>query len=159
MTPGFAARKRTTRGQNPGRIRLIFPLAAVSGLGHENDWGSLEIESSAYDDARSTQYATEFLQAQHRRPFFLACGLFRPHLPWYVPSEYFELYPLEEIQLPAVRSDDLDDLPSEGKQLAKDRRSDWNAIKNQQKWKHAVRAYLASISYADAQLGKNHFNS
>ncbi len=152
--PWFRGSKKNYPWSKSGSNPAGFPFSGVSGLGHENDWGSLEIESSAYDDARSTQYATEFLQAQHRRPFFLACGLFRPHLPWYVPSEYFELYPLEEIQLPAVRSDDLDDLPSEGKQLAKDRRSDWNAIKNQQKWKHAVRAYLASISYADAQLGK-----
>jgi choline-sulfatase len=131
-----------------------FPFSAVSGLGHENDWGSLNIEATEYDDARSTQFATDFLQARHHKPFFLACGLFRPHLPWYVPAEFFASYPLDTIQLPAVRSDDLDDLPPEGQQLAKDRRSDWNAIKSQQKWKHAVRAYLASISYADAQLGK-----
>ena len=131
-----------------------FPFSGVTGLGHENDWGSLKIQASDYDDARSTKYATDFLEGQHRGPFFLACGLFRPHLPWYVPAEYFAAYPLDKIQLPAVLSDDLDDLPPEAQQLAKNRRSDYEAIKNQQRWKHAIRAYLASISYADAQLGK-----
>ena len=91
----------------------------MTGLGHENDWGSLNIEATEYDDARSTQYATDFLQAEHDQPFFLACGLFRPHLPWYVPAEYFDLYPINEIQLPPTHADDLEDLPAEALKLAK----------------------------------------
>jgi arylsulfatase A-like enzyme len=80
--------------------------------------------------------------------------LFRPHLPWYVPQKYFDLYSLDEIVLPQVRDDDLDDIPAEGLKLAKARRSDFEAIKKADKWKHSVRAYLASITYADDQLGR-----
>lgn len=131
-----------------------FPFSQVVGLGHENDWGSLKIDAADYDDARSAQYAIDFLQGEHDQPFFLACGLFRPHLPWYVPEEFFKLYPVKEIQLPPTLANDLDDLPAVALKLAKDRRSDWKAIQSQQKWKHAIRAYLASISYADSQLGR-----
>ena len=131
-----------------------FPFSGVQGLGHENDWGSLDLKEAEYDDTRSADFAVEFLKAERSRPFFLACGLFRPHLPWYVPQKYFDLYDLEEIILPAVRDDDLDDVPAAGKAFAKARRSDFNAIREAGKWKEAVRAYLASISYADAQLGR-----
>ena len=42
--------------------------------------------------------AVDFLSRPQDKPFFLACGLFRPHLPWYVPKKYFELYPLERLE-------------------------------------------------------------
>ena len=105
-----------------------------------------------YDDTRSADYAIKFLKEKQDQPYFLACGLFRPHLPWYVPQKYIDLYKLDEIVLPKLRDDDLDDIPAAGKAFAKARRSDFKRIKEAGKWKQAVRAYLASISYADAQL-------
>ena len=132
-----------------------FPFSGVKGLGHENDWGSLGIADEEYDDALTTDYAVRFLRRRSQdRPFFLACGLFRPHLPWYVPQKYFDMYSLDDIVLPKVREDDLDDLPPEGLEFAKARRGDFETIKNAGKWKHAVRAYLASITCADARLGR-----
>lgn len=134
-----------------------FPFSGVSGLGHENDWGTLPIEDNRYDDVRTTDYAVKFLRQKgndKKTPFFLACGLFRPHLPWYAPKQYFDRYPLDEIVLPKVSDDDLNDLPIGGAKFAKARRGDFETIKNADKWKHAVRAYLASISYADDQLGR-----
>ncbi len=139
-----------------------FPFSGVKGLGHENDWGSLGIPEEDYDDTLSADYAVKFLESRRslrgrtpdNNPFFLACGLFRPHLPWYVPQEYFDLYALDEIVLPKVRDDDLNDIPPAGLQFAQARRSDFEAIKKAGKWKQAVRAYLASITYADDQLGR-----
>jgi len=131
-----------------------FPFSAVKGLGHENDWGSLGIPEGAYDDSLSADYAVKFLQAQQDRPFFLACGLFRPHLPWYVPQKYFDLYAIEDIVLPKLRKDDLDDIPAEGLRFAQARRSDLERIRDANKYRHALRAYLASISFTDAQLGR-----
>jgi choline-sulfatase len=131
-----------------------FPFSEVKGLGHENDWGSLVIEDEEYDDALSASYAVRFLKQNQSKPFFLACGLFRPHLPWYVPQKFFDRYSLDEIVLPQVRDDDLDDVPLGGRKLAEARRSDFETIRNADRWKHAIRAYLASITYADDQLGR-----
>ena len=131
-----------------------FPFSGVDDLGHENDWGSLALAEPDYDDSRSAQYAVDFLGRPHDKPFFLACGLFRPHLPWYVPKKYFEQYPLDEIVVPEAPEEDLDDLPTAAKVLAKARRSDFCKIREAGKWKQAIQAYLASISYADAQLGR-----
>lgn len=131
-----------------------FPFSKVKGLGHENDWGSLPLPESELDDTRTADFAVNMLKRWHDKPFFLACGLFRPHLPWYVPKKYFDLYPLDEVVLPKVESDDLDDVPKVGRKFAKDRRSDFEKIRKAGRWKHAVQAYLASISAADAQLGR-----
>lgn len=131
-----------------------YPFSGVEGLGHENDWGSLDMAESDHDDARTVDYAIEYLHSEHTRPFLLACGTFRPHLPWYVPRKYFDLYPLDQIELPTVRADDLDDIPAEGRALSEYRRSDFETIKGVGRWKQAIQAYLASISFADAQVGR-----
>src|SRR3712207_3733643 len=42
----------------------------------------------------------------------VSVGLSRPHCPWIVPKEYFDLYPLDEIVLPEAPPGDLDDVPA-----------------------------------------------
>ena len=152
--PWFRSVKQNYPWSRPAPYPKAFPFSGVQGLGHENDWGSLGIPESQYDDALSADYAIRFLLESHDQPFFLACGLFRPHLPWYVPRKYFDLYPIDDIVLPTVPEEDLDDVPAAGRAFARSRRSDLQAIRRADKWKAAVRAYLASISYADAQLGR-----
>ena len=46
-------------------------------------------------DYHVVSWTIEQLEREHEKPFFLACGIFRPHLPWNVPKKYFDLYPLE----------------------------------------------------------------
>lgn len=143
-----------------------FPFSGVKGLGHENDWGALPIDAREYDDSFTCDFAIEFLQKRSvtvgnkpvpersQPPFFLACGVFRPHLPWYVPQEFFDMYELEEVVLPEILPDDLGDVPEGGVAFAHARKSDFETIKTADRWREAVRAYLASISYADSQLGR-----
>lgn len=154
--PWFRGAKRNYPWSSPVPFPNEYPYSGVSGLGHENDWGALPIRDRDYDDALSTAYAVRFLKDARvgDPPFFLACGIFRPHLPWYVPQRYFDMYSLEEIVLPEIPANDLDDLPSEAIRLAADRRSDFNRIRKASRHRQAIRAYLASISYADAQLGE-----
>ena len=126
----------------------------MGGLGHENDWGALPINENDYDDTLTADYAIGFLQQEHDKPFFLACGLFRPHLPWYVPQRFFDLYPIQSITLPSTISNDLDDIPGEGLRLAMARKKDLDTILDANKYREAIRAYLASITYADYQIGR-----
>jgi arylsulfatase A-like enzyme len=70
-----------------------------------------------------------------------------------VPKKYFEPFPLESIQLPpGYKVDDLDDVPAAGQRLARNRY--FAHIQEQNQWKQGIQAYLASIHYADAMLGR-----
>jgi len=92
------------------------------------------------------------LQKKHDKPFFLACGIYRPHEPWFVPKKYFDEFPIEKIQLPpGYREDDLEDLPDQGKRRGPNRY--FAHIRAHKQWKHAVQGYLASIYFADTMLG------
>lgn len=116
------------------------------------DWGPLEAADAAMGDAKVAAWITTQLTRKHDRPFFLACGIFRPHLPWYVPAKYFERFPLEKIVLPVVKEDDLDDVPEAGRKMARPERDHPRVLAHGQ-WKAAVQGYLASIAFADAMLG------
>ncbi|MEM6631620.1 MAG: sulfatase [Bacteroidota bacterium] len=119
------------------------------------DWGSLKVELEETSDYHIAQFAAEQLSKAHDKPFFVAAGLFRPHLPWYVPEGYLEQFPLEHIILPDVKVDDLNDIPPVGIQISSGlkERSDYQRVKEYGKFKEAVQAYLASIKYADDCLG------
>lgn len=132
-----------------------FPFSGVTGLPHENDWGVIPRSEEKYDDVQSADYAIRFLEAaSDEEPFFLACGIFRPHLPWYVPQRFLDLYPLDQIQLPAIKEEDRSDIPKAGLALARSREGDLQRIRAVGKTKSAVQAYLASISFADHQIGR-----
>ena len=103
-------------------------------------------------DARSVSWCIEQL-AQPKPPFFMACGLHRPHTPWDVPKKYFDLYPLETIQLPTVLTNDLDDVPGPGVEFAKPGGVHATILKAGL-WPDRVRAYLAAVAFADAQVGR-----
>jgi arylsulfatase A-like enzyme len=98
-------------------------------------------------------YGISQLQKKHGRPFFLAIGLHKPHMPWNVPRKYYDLHPLSEIELPPHRDDDLKDVPPAGVKMAGPG-GDHARILESGRWKEAVQGYLAAISYADAMIGR-----
>ena len=103
------------------------------------------------------------------QPFFLAAGLFRPHLPFFAPKEYFELFPTDEMNIDSeffdwVRSD-LQDLPEGAREWIQLREGKFNQVISQgQKilgkkgklvaWKQCIQAYLACVAFADDCVGE-----
>ncbi len=120
----------------------------------ETDWGALDVNDEEFGgDWAVTTWISEQLAKKHEQPFFLACGIYRPHEPWFVPKKYFEPFPLESIQLPpGFQDDDLSDVPPAGRQLARNRH--FPHILEHNQWKQGIQAYLASIYFADAMLGR-----
>jgi len=97
--------------------------------------------------------AIEQINREHDKPWFIACGLIKPHMAFSVPQKYFDKFPLKSIELPEVPTGDLDDVPSAGIKMAKPNGDHAKIIKSG-RWKDAIQAYLATINFADAQLGR-----
>ena len=67
----------------------------------ETDWAPLDVSDEEFGgDWLVSRWVSEQLSRKHDKPFFLACGIYRPHEPWFVPRKYFEPFPLESVQLP-----------------------------------------------------------
>ncbi len=120
----------------------------------ETDWGAMPVEDEEFGgDWSVSKWVGEQLSREHDQPFFLACGIYRPHEPWFVPAKYFEPFPIDEVQLPpGYREDDLDDLPPSGVKTGRNRY--FPHIREHGQWRAGVQGYLASIHFADAMLGR-----
>ncbi|MEZ6103674.1 MAG: sulfatase [Pirellulaceae bacterium] len=119
------------------------------------DWGAFPDSDELMPDAKIAAWASEQLAKSYDQPFFLACGFYRPHVPMTVPHKWFDLHPLDQVQLPAYTETDLDDVPAYGQDLSYSAvapRHSW--IVEHDEWRHAVQSYLASVTFVDAQVGK-----
>ena len=128
------------------------PLTAV-GRG-EQDWGPIHLAEEDMNDSGNVDAAIRQLRKKHESPFFIACGLFNPHMPWYVPKKYFDMYPIDEVTTPELLKNDLDDVPPLGVALTAGKSRFVDSVLEHGLHSQAVAAYLATTTYADAQLGR-----
>jgi arylsulfatase A-like enzyme len=161
---GRAPPPSADRAANAGRGGGARPKAAAKARkeakADDGTWGfgNFRIGPTSRADEQmpdhgTVSYCLKQLARKHDRPFFLACGITKPHLPFVVPRKYFDLHPLDGIQLPPFKKDDLDDVPPAGIKFAKPD-GDHKRITEAGKWKEVVQAYRASISFCDAMVGR-----
>ncbi len=123
--------------------------------GTSTDWGAYPEHDTLTFDHRIADWAIDQLSKDHQSPFLLAAGFMRPHVPWYVPRQWFELFPLEGVQTPPYDSADWSDLPEVAAQM-----THWPMMPEMEwmlqegRWQEAVQAYLASVHFVDHQIGR-----
>ncbi|HOZ48564.1 MAG TPA: sulfatase [Candidatus Hydrogenedentes bacterium] len=128
------------------------PVNGIENAGHF-DWGPVDCDDEDMADWRLVDWAIERLNRTYDEPFFLAVGLIKPHLPWYVPRKYFDRFPEDAITLPDVKEDDLDDIPPCGRAMARPE-GDHKSVIETSNWRKAVAGYLATINFVDACVGR-----
>ncbi len=137
--------------QSPTPPKDQIPLNGIPRTAHF-DWGAIDNPDADMGDFQVVRWVSAQLTKNHSDPMFIACGMTRPHLPWYVPKKYFDMFPLDSVHLPAVKEDDLNDVPAIGVKFAKPNGDHARVVESGQ-WKRAVQGYLASIAFCDAMLG------
>ncbi len=136
-----------------GEERRFFTDAMPRHPNNSLDWGPMEVDDMEMGDGHTVRWATEFLTRDQAKPFFLAVGLFQPHLPFYAPKKYFDQIPLSGVELPINKPGDLDDIPSGGQDLAALRRKDLRMIEQHDDLRRCMQSYLAGIAHADSLVG------
>ncbi len=129
-------------------------VSNLNGLNKSHfDWGVLPAKTEEMGDYKSTDWAIDKLMHPSEGPMFVALGYVKPHLPWHVPQEYFDRFPLDEIELPTTTQGDLSDIPPAGRKMANPD-GDHAAVVKSNQWQKAVQGYLATISFLDDQVGR-----
>ena len=144
---GWKSQWTSTGKEQPERAKVDD--RSIGGI----RFGILQGGDEAVPDTAIATYGIDQLSRKHDQPFFLTLGFHKPHMPWNVPQKYYDLHPLADIQLPPTLTGDLDDVPPAGVRMAKPA-GDHAAVLASGRWKEAVQAYLASISYLDGQIGR-----
>jgi hypothetical protein len=97
----------------------IAPAAGASGGVGGIRFAPVDAPDEQMGDYHTVSYCIEQLQKKHDKPFFLACGLHKPHMAWNVPQKYYDQFPLDSIELPKVLETDLEDVPPAGVKMAR----------------------------------------
>ncbi len=156
LEAAFHRSMRTQAGSGPKPNRRFAyqpPDGPYSGT--QTDWGAYPERDEDMPDHQIADWAIEQLKTTHDKPFFLAVGFRRPHVPWYVPRRWLDRHPIERIELPAINDDDFDDIPETGRrvhEMPKYPQLDW--IRESGQIRYAAQAYLASTTFVDHQIGR-----
>ncbi len=119
------------------------------GLGATLAWFASDGADDEFTDAKVAAETSKMLEQNRDKPFFIGCGFYRPHVPWIVPKKYFDLYPLHRMEVAKIPAGDRDDKPPPAFTV-----TPANHGRPDDEIRPLLRAYYASISYMDAQLGK-----
>lgn len=145
--------KINPRGRDKTDEPKIFSLRKGS-FGGTLSWLAAEGTDREQTDGIGADEAIKVLQthADNKQPFFLAVGFYRPHTPYVAPQSYFDLYPRDKIVVPSVPQDYLKTLPGPARQSLLRKKEQVNL--DEDLARQAIGAYYASITFADAQVGR-----
>lgn len=142
----------------PFKSELPFPpqrksiVQVKSGKKQGIGWQEIPGDDDQLVDGNFAKTAIEWLGKRDKdKPFFLAVGFHRPHLPLVAPAQYFDLHSFEDIRLPDAPADDEADIPAPARNGAV---PGYALTATPEQRRAAIRAYLACVSYIDAQAGR-----
>jgi arylsulfatase A-like enzyme len=120
------------------------------------DWGAFPERDDQMPDYQIASWAENKFIEKPKEPFWMGVGFYRPHVPQFAPQKWFDMFPLESVQLPKTITEDLKDIPSYGVDLTREKHvsptHEW--VTENDQWKPMVQSYLACVSFVDAQVGR-----
>ena len=156
VKPADRPKEFTVYGPSPGEPLPKQKIVQTESAMRVVDWGVLPVDEKEFADWKTADNALAQLKARPKdKPFFIAAGFRMPHLPCFATQKWFDLYPEDKLELPPVLADDRRDVPDFAWYLhwkLPEPRLSWLEKNNQ--WRSLVRAYLASTSFMDSQVGR-----
>jgi iduronate 2-sulfatase len=130
---------------------VIKLIAEHKNLGGTLCWMQARGTDEEQTDGKVAAETIKMLEANKDKPFFIGCGFYRPHVPDVAVKQWFDLYPLQDITLPA-EPDHLDAIPRIALNVWPPNFANFGVTPVQ--LREFKRAYLAATSFVDAQVGK-----
>jgi iduronate 2-sulfatase len=139
------------RGRDKTEESMLVNYTPTRGLGSSLSFLAADGTDEEQTDGIGATETIRLLEQNRDRPFFIACGFYRPHCPYVAPKKYFESISLDSITLPEFPRDLPDSVPAPA--LASTQPWPWFGVKEQQA-RESKRAYYAAMSFMDAQVGR-----
>ncbi|HXG12476.1 MAG TPA: sulfatase [Gemmataceae bacterium] len=139
------------RGRDKEEEDKLINYTPKRGLGSALCFLAADGTDEEQTDGKVAAEAIKLMEQNRDRPFFIAVGFYRPHCPYVAPKKYFDLYPLEKIALPQEPSGHREKLLRPA--IASTNPYPLFGVSVDQA-REAKRAYYATITFVDAQVGK-----
>jgi uncharacterized sulfatase len=137
------------RGIDKDEEAQLTNLTPKRGLGSALAYYASPAPDDAHTDGKVAAETIALLEKHKDRPFFIGAGFYRPHCPFIAPRKYFDLYPLERIRAPAFSPAQLEHVP---RAALFTNPPNWDV--SEEGRREVIRAYYASISFLDANVGR-----
>ena len=138
------------RGRDKDEEADVIQFTGKKGqLGASLAWLQTGGNGEDHTDGKIATEVIKLLEEHKAGPFFIACGFFRPHVPCIASENYFNLYPLDKIQLPKEPPEHIAGIPPIALTV-----KPLNYGLDDEKLRIFTRAYHASTSLMDAQAGR-----
>jgi iduronate 2-sulfatase len=137
------------RGVDRDEEGVLTNLTPDRGLGSSLSFYASPASDEQHTDGKVATETIKLIERHRDRPFFIAAGFYRPHCPFIAPRKYFDLHPLDRIPAPRFSPDELALVPRAALWMDKPH---WGLSAEAQR--EAIRAYYASISFLDANVGR-----
>ncbi|MCP5072587.1 MAG: sulfatase [Rhodobacteraceae bacterium] len=143
-----------------GRFKPISKVQKSGKAGRNSDFGPIADGEEQFDDL-NTEWMVDQIKPGARGQFW-ALGLYRPHLPFIVPQVFFDQFDEVVADPPGLGLNRFDAqntsllaaLPKPGQSLSAQNTAFRNLLQRHGEYKDMLKAYLASIAYADDLLGQ-----
>lgn len=150
----------TNFGPKPSERFAYDPAWFEDRIGNtQTDWGVFPNDDERMPDHLTANWVIDWLREASAdpggKPFFLAAGFVRPHVPWYASEHWFAMHPRETLTMPPFLANDWDDLPGISKAVNEAPMMpsmDW--VRKGNHWPAIVQAYLACTTFADHEVGR-----
>jgi iduronate 2-sulfatase len=125
-------------------------------LGISMAWWDPVSKDQDHTDGKVASKIIDLIEQKKDEPFFLAAGFFNPHCPYVAPKKYFDLYPLEEIEMQDLdeAKRDLEDVPKIALNRDLNHWPYYFADISVEQARKCKQAYFATQSFVDAQVGR-----
>jgi uncharacterized sulfatase len=139
------------KGRDVADEALIFNAEPHRPISGALSWLAADGTDEEQTDGMIATEAIRLMEAHRDHAFFIGAGFFRPHTPYVAPKKYFDMYPLESIQLPEAPEGDREDIP---KAAFAHNCPVPNYNLPEEVCREALQAYYANVSFVDAQVGR-----
>lgn len=139
-------------GRDKDEEKSILNYTPKIGLGAALAWHATAGDGTDHTDGKIAGEVIKLLEqhaAQPEKPFFIGCGFFRPHVPCVASQKFFDLHPLEKFSLPKEPLEHLAKIPAVSPLV---KPPHYGVAEPD--LKQFLRAYYASVSQMDAQVGR-----
>lgn len=135
-------------------------LSVEKKKGGPKAYECLDVKDNEYFDGKTVNKSIRDLKKlkESGKPFFLAVGILKPHLPFNAPKKYWDMYDFNDIDVPETFEFNRDGFPQQAFHAYNEIRY-YNGVPAKadiprEEGRKLIHAYRACVSYADACVGK-----
>ncbi|MEO2015812.1 MAG: sulfatase [Fuerstiella sp.] len=144
-----------TEGKSRRLWREFYPTIARQTKGQKPGWGPTGLTDEQHKDGKNARQIADWLKnkAHGDQPFFMACGIQKPHIPFLAPDKYFDMYPPAELKFTPASLEFWKHAPEIARTKRYERYDFEFGVRNDSLRREYMQAYHACVSFIDAQIG------